>query len=114
MPTIRAITIEPLRVSFAEAEVVVRVELDGPTDGVEVRGRLVGPRRPSVSTVEVAYPLRAMSDNSLSLRAIIPEPNLWSEAAPFYYGGRVEAWAGGLKVDERVFTLELKPATPRS
>src|SRR4051812_39075184 len=105
MPTIRAVTAEPVRVSFAEAEVVVRVELDGPAAGAEVRGKLVGPMCPGVSTVEVAYPLRPVpGDSGLSLRAVVPEPNLWTPAAPFRYEARVELWADGARVDAATAT----------
>src|SRR5579871_3141472 len=110
MPHVRSLSVEPVRVSAAEAVIDVRVELE--VEGVELRGRLVGPRRPGVSTVEVDYPLRPASDNPLSLRAVIPEPNLWSADAPFRYDGRVEVWSGGRRVEVREFAVELraKPA----
>jgi len=105
---IRSLTVEPERVSPAEAVVVVRVGLDAPA--AEVRGRLVGPRCEGVSTVEVAYPLRpAGGDTGPTLRAVIPEPNLWSPAAPFRYDGRVEVWADGRRVEVREFAVELRP-----
>jgi len=106
------VTVEPVRVSAAEAELLVRVELDGPAAGAEVRGKLVGPRCEGVSTVEVAYPLRpvpAASDTAVSLRAVIPEPNPWTPAAPFRYDGRVELWQNGMRVDSRPFAVELRP-----
>jgi hypothetical protein len=107
-----SVTVEPVRVSVAEAELLVRVELDEPAVGAEVRGRLAGPRCEGVSTVEVAYPLRpaGVSDTAVSLRAVIPEPNPWTPAAPFRYEGRAELWADGQKVDERAFAVELRPA----
>ena len=109
MSHIRNLSVEPLRVSPAEAVLRVRVELDGPADGVELRGVLVGPRCPGVSTVEIAYPLRpADGDSPLSLTAVIPEPNLWSAAAPFRYDGRVEVWAGGARAEVREFAVELR------
>jgi hypothetical protein len=106
------VTVEPVRVSAAEAELLVRVELDGPAAGVEVRGKLVGPRCEGVSTVEVAYPLRpvpAADDTTVSLRAVIPEPNPWTPAAPFRYDGRVELWQNGARVESRPFAVELRP-----
>jgi hypothetical protein len=87
---------------------LVRVELDGPADGVELRGTLVGPRCEGVSAVEVAYPLRPEPGEGLALRAAVPEPNLWSAAAPFRYDGRVEVWAGGARADSRAFAVELR------
>ena len=109
MPLIRTVTVEPVRVSPAEAVLLVRVELDGPADAVELRGKLVGPKCPGVFTVEVAYPLRPAGDTPLSLRAVVPEPNLWSAAAPFRYDGRAEVWAGGACVAAGAFAVELRP-----
>lgn len=109
MPVIRTVTVEPVRVSFAEAVLTVRAVLDGPAEGGELRGRLVGPRCEGVSTVEIAYPLRP-SDDPLSLRAVIPEPNPWAPAAPFRYDGRIELWVDGEKADEKEFVVELRAA----
>lgn len=105
------VTVEPVRVSTAEAELLVRVELDGPAAGAEVRGRLVGPRCERVSTVEAAYPLRpaGSTDATVALRAVIPEPNPWTPGAPFRYDGRVEVWQSGVKADERDFAVALRP-----
>jgi len=104
---IRRVTVQPVRVTTAAAELRVIVEWDGPVEGIEFRGRLVGPRCVGVSTVEVAYPLRP--DGS-ALRVVIPEPNMWSTAAPFRYDGRVEAWVGSERVDDHTFAVELRPA----
>jgi hypothetical protein len=112
MARIRVITVEPVRVSPAEAVLLVHVELDAPLPGAEVRGKLVGPRCPGVSTVEIAYPLRplpATSDTALSLRAVVPEPNLWTAATPYRYDGRAEVWAGGARVAAEAFAVELRP-----
>jgi hypothetical protein len=110
-PRIRSVTAEPVRVTPAEAVVVVRVELDGPPAGADLRGKLVGPRRPGATTVEVAYPLRPADGDPPTLRAVIPEPNLWTPAAPFRYDGTVELWRGGAKLDAKPFTVHL-PANP--
>lgn len=101
MPRIVSVTVTPVRVSPAAAELLVRVELDGPATGVEVRGRLVGPRQEGVSTVEVAYPLRVaeVSDTTVSLRGVIPEPN----PSPFRYDGWVEVGA-----EPAAFTVVLR------
>jgi hypothetical protein len=110
MSHIRSLTVEPVRVSPAEAVVVVRVDLESPKAGIEVRAKLVGPKCEGVTTVEVAYPLRPAlgTDTGLSLRAVIPEPNLWSPAAPFRYDGRVEVWADGRRVEVREFAVEMR------
>src|SRR5262245_9438968 len=107
MPRIRTVIVEPVRVGPAEAVLLVRVELDRPVAGAELRGTLVGPRCEGRSTVEVAYPLRP-GDDGLSLRAVIPEPTPWTAAAPFRYEGRVEVWEGGTCADSRAFTVELR------
>lgn len=109
---IRSVVVELVRVSPLAAELLARVELAPPAAGTELRGRLVGPKCEGVSTVEVAYPLRAVpgsSDTAPVLQGVIPEPNLWSPTAPFRYEGRVEAWRGGMQVDARAFTVELRP-----
>lgn len=111
MSHIRSLSVEPVRVSTAEAVIDVRVELEA--EGVELRGRLIGPRCQGVSTVEIDYPLRPAGDNPLSLRAVVPEPNLWSPEAPFRYDGRVEVWAGGKRVEVREFAVELRAKAAR-
>ncbi len=106
---IRSVTAEPVRITPAEAVVAVRVELDGPPAGAEVRGKLVGPRRAGAATVEVAYPIRPEpGGDPLALRTVIPEPNLWTPAAPFRYDGTAELWRGGEKLDAKPFTVELR------
>src|SRR5262249_16773364 len=67
------------------------------TSVTQVRGRLVGPRCPFATTVEVAYPTREQSREyettgtpKIMLRVIIPEPNLWEPETPFLYQGPLE------------------------
>jgi hypothetical protein len=97
----RSTTVAIRRLSAAEAEVWVTAELDAVTPATELRGRLTGPRCPGVTTVEVAYPLRPVPRaegepaSALTVRAVIPEPNLWTEATPFVYEGRLELWQDG-------------------
>lgn len=98
--SVRSVTVEQTKVTPAEAVVTVRVEADGP-----VRGKLVGPFLPGVTTVAVAYPFRPTGDNPLTLTAVVPEPNLWTPATPFRYDGTVEA--GGERV---TFAVELRVA----
>ncbi len=72
----------------------IRIQFDKLPEGVDVRGRLVGPRCPGVSTVEVAYPLRPLTELG-SYRVVIPEPNLWTPEHPCHYEGPAEFWRGG-------------------
>jgi hypothetical protein len=111
---IRATSVEIRRLSPAEAEVWIQAELDRTTPTTELRGRLVGPRCPGVSTVEVAYPLRpppgptASTENTITLRAAIPEPNLWTEKMPFVYEGTLELWQDGRRCDSARVSVALK------
>ncbi len=100
---IHRITVRAARLDPARAEVVVSVFPERLTPATELRGRLVGPRCPYATTVEVAYPLReqARGDDPedgprLVLRAVIPEPSLWDAEAPFLYEGPLELWQDGV------------------
>jgi len=99
-----------IRATSAVAEFLVHVQIGGPASGCTVTGRAVGPRCEGVSTVEVAYPLRVleMRDTTVSLRCVIPEPNLWKPETPFTYAVSVELRANGVVVDSRISTLALK------
>jgi hypothetical protein len=98
-----AVRMEPVRCTQAAAEILFHVELSGPAGGCEVRGRAVGPRCKGISTVEVAYPFAVAEarDNVVSLRCVIPEPNLWTREAPFGYATSIEARVGGELTDSR-------------
>ena len=87
---------EIVRVTPAVADFLVHVELDGPVYGYEVVGRAMGPQCPGISTVEVVYPMTAAdtSSHALSLRCVIPEPNLWTLETPFTYAALVEIRRG--------------------
>jgi len=92
----------------AEAEVWITAV---PTDclgGMELRGRLMGPRCPYSTTIEVAYPLQPLPLQSekprhLTARVIIPEPSLWDPESPFLYQGPVEVW----KDHKRFFEMQM-------
>jgi hypothetical protein len=97
----------------AEAEVGVRVESMYRTPTTELRGRLMGPRCPYASTVEVAYPLRPSTRQppgleGLSRRVVIPEASLWDPESPFLYQGPVELWQDGRLCDRVVVTMGLR------
>src|ERR1043166_6976278 len=70
--------------------------------GVELSGRLMGPRCPGVTTVEVAYRLRP-TPSADTWQVLIPEPVFWSVDRPMVYEGPVEFRRGG----ETVGTLQI-------
>src|SRR5919201_1885533 len=89
----------------AEAEVWITVVPEQVTPATEVRGRLMGPRCPYASTVEVAYPLRPLprpgaTGPGLVRRVLIPEASLWDPESPFLYQGPVELWQDGQRCDQ--------------
>jgi hypothetical protein len=92
-------------VSPVQAEVWLEVIPAERTSTTEVHGRLVGPRCPYASTVEVAYPLRPLprqgeASAGILMRVIIPEASLWDPESPFLYEGPVELWEKGQQVDQ--------------
>jgi hypothetical protein len=92
----------------AEAEIWMMVQPIHPLAGGELRGRLVGPRCPYATTVEVAYPVRPLPGQlakagDLTARVLIPEPSFWDPEAPFLYQGSVELWKDG----KRCFEAEI-------
>jgi hypothetical protein len=102
---IRDVQATQRRWDAAEAELWITVTPEQLTPTTELRGRLVGPRCPGVSTVEVAYPLRPLprSDDSpaaLTARVIIPDPLPGEMSRPYFYEGPVELWQDGQKCDE--------------
>jgi hypothetical protein len=99
-PRIRRLDVRNHSLSPALAEVWITVVPDEPAEGMEVRGRLMGPRCPYASTVEIAYPLRplpgpACEETALTRRVVIPEASLWDPQSPFLYEGPVELWQAG-------------------
>jgi hypothetical protein len=87
----------------------IRIQFDGLPLGVEVRGRLMGPRCPGVSTVEVSYRLHAMiGDASRTYQVLIPEPNFWAPEHPFRYEGPVEFWRDGVLVGKITVSVGLR------
>jgi hypothetical protein len=115
---IRAVRLANHRLNPAEAEVWVSVQPEHAADTVEVRGRLMGPRCPYATTVEIAYPLRPLpaplDAAGYQARVLIPEPSLWEPQTPFLYHGPVELWQDGRRLDQvqvshGLRTLQLTP-----
>jgi hypothetical protein len=110
--TLRTVRAEVRKLSPAEAEVWVIVEAAEVTATTEVRGRLVGPRCPGATTVEVAYPLRPfprLPDGlpPLSCRVVVPDPSLWAPEQPYTYRLLVELWQDGARCDQSVQEIGL-------
>jgi hypothetical protein len=114
---IRETRVEIRRLSPTEAEVWVLAELDWVTPGTELRGRLVGPQCPGVTTVEIPYPFRrpqrsdVHSDKTLAVHVLIPEPSVWTEQTPFAYQGPLELWQDGERCDAITVSVGLKFAS---
>ncbi len=95
------VRIEDRSLDPASAEVWVTVTPGRLTPTTEVRGRLMGPRSPYASTVEIAYPLAPLRrpeptvPGALRSRVVLPEPSLWSPEGPYLYEGPVELWQDG-------------------
>ncbi len=110
---LRQVTPQLHRLSAVEAEVWLVVEAERVTPTTEVRGRLVGPRCPGVSTIEVAYPLRSFPRHPegvapLSRRVVIPDPSLWDPERPYVYRAVVELWEDGQACDRAEFDYGLR------
>jgi hypothetical protein len=104
---IRNISLYDMRLDPTEADVWLSVDPEQLTSTTQVRGRLMGPRCPYSTTVEVAYPFREHSREygsegvpHVTLRVIIPEPSLWDPQTPFLYEGPVELWQDRQRCDQ--------------
>ena len=87
----------------------IRLEFDNLPEGAEVRGRLMGPRCPGVSTIEVAYHLRPLTGgDKATYQVLIPEPNFWAPEHPFRYEGPVEYWRAGELLGKTTISIGLK------
>jgi hypothetical protein len=105
---IKRVNLWCLRLDPLEAEVYISVYPEALTSSTQVRARLVGPTCPYAATVEVAYPLRehrreyeSTGIPGVHARAVVPEPNLWTPAAPFLYRAVIELWQRGERCDRR-------------
>jgi hypothetical protein len=116
---IRTYHLHDMRLDPVEAEVWVSASPEQLTSTTQLRGRLVGPRCPYTTTVEVAYAFREHSRQyesegapRLLLRVVIPEPSLWDPQTPFLYEGALELWQSGqlcqqVQVKHGLRTLQL-------
>jgi hypothetical protein len=105
-----SMTVELVRADTAAAQFLVRVALEGPLAGCEMKGRVIGPRCPGITTVEIAYPLLLVeaSETAATFKGVIPEPNLWTKEAPFVYDLRLEVWLEDRQTDTRTSVLALR------
>lgn len=94
------------------AEVWIQVHVSKQTATTEVRGRLMGPRCPYATTIEVAYALRPLSQPpdkaGIWSRVIIPEPSWWDPQSPFLYEGPIELWESGECIDQQTLRHALR------
>lgn len=110
--TIQHLNIEQERLSTAEAELVVFVEVSSSTE-CKLGGQLTGPRCATIETIQLAYPLKphapsGLTQGVLAGRFLIAEPNLWTERTPFVYEGNVELIAEGKVLDRRPIQVAFK------
>jgi hypothetical protein len=84
----------------------LHIAFAGLPEGVEVRGRLMGPRCPGVSTIEVAYHFQPL--DAATVRVLIPEPSFWSADRPYVYEGPAEFHRGGQKLGGITVSCGLK------
>jgi beta-galactosidase/beta-glucuronidase len=115
MNRFKNVAAEVRRLSAVEAEVWIIIEAEKITATTEVRGRLVGPHCPGISTIEVAYPLRPIPHPpqglpQLSRRFNVPDPSLWELDRPFIYHAMIELWEAGEHCDSAEFDYGLRMA----
>jgi beta-galactosidase/beta-glucuronidase len=110
---LRNVTAQIRKLSPVEAEIWLTIEAEAMTPSTEVRGRVLGPHCPGISTVEVSYPLKPLpNDPSLTRRVAIPDPNLWSAEKPFVYTAIIELWQDGQACDRRELEIGLRMSKP--
>jgi hypothetical protein len=92
------------------AEFVVHVRLEEFATNGLVEGVVMGPKCPGVTTVELSYPMERLETqgNVVSLRCVIPEPNLCTADTPFRYGWSITVEVEGEPTDQRVGAISLK------
>lgn len=107
---IASLSVDLVRADAAVAEFRVRAALDGRAAGARMTGRVVGPRCTDITTIEISYPLSVVGtdDDMVTLSGVIPEPNLWTPAAPFVYEASVEVRIDGQFADRRSCMLAFR------
>lgn len=88
------------RLSPTMAEIWFALPEVAQDSGVDLRGRLVGPKCAGISTIEIAHPLQPLAGPpggipGLVRRVVIPEPGVWDPERPFLYEGPVELVENG-------------------
>ncbi len=107
---IRSLDIHAHLASPAEADIRVLVTPARIGPQTEVRGRVVGPRCPGRSTIEVAYPLRPLPSqrqDAVAARVVIPDPSLFRPDSPFQYEGQIELWDEDQRCDSRSIVVRI-------
>jgi hypothetical protein len=117
MNKLRQVTAELRRLSTVDAEVWIIVHAEQISASTEIRGRLVGPRCPNISTIEVAYQLRAIPRHPAQIPPLsrcvnIPDPSLWEPERPFLYHAVIELWQDGSLCDTAEFDYGLRMPDP--
>lgn len=102
-----------------EAEIHLDIQLPTGEQAKSIQGRLLGPKCPFATTIEIAYPIKLMprsgiSGSTINARFIIPEPSLWDSQSPFLYEGWIEVesksgekWKIGISHGLRALRLAL-------
>jgi hypothetical protein len=99
------------RLNPAEAELSFTLAVTAPEGAtVELRGKVSGPTSPYAETIDVSYPLRPLprEGDLVRARVILPEPSLWTPAAPLLYHARVAVAVGDDVREERTVGVGLK------
>lgn len=102
-----SVRVVKLSIQSAEVEFVVPVEN---AVGMQLKGFVAGPQCEGRTTVEIPYtiyPRETDSTGEVVGRALIPEPCIWSEEAPFEYLARLELWKDEKVVEKDGFKFQL-------
>jgi hypothetical protein len=96
MNRIASVRVQDLSFDPAEAILAVHVRPARLDDDTRIVGRFMGPMCPFATTIEVAYHLRGRltTSDTITTKAVIPEPSLWEPTTPHLYRLRVELWQG--------------------
>jgi hypothetical protein len=101
-----------VRLTQAEAEIRFLVSTSAGGADLHIRGRLMGPRCPYSSTIEVAYPLKEIERSvnptggtSILLRTVIPDPSMWDPQSPFLYSGPLGIWQADQALEQNTVQI---------